>query len=111
MINSSRWIPNEVAEYMNSHPAFTDSQGCIINSDFFDEYIREFTDVHKGTVPIADKYRKAIWEQVEFTMEDAKEFLEWLDPKWMDYKHLDKSEFFRGPDLTLANDGIEFMDI
>lgn len=111
MINSNEWIPKEVAEYMNSHPAFMHSYGCIMNQDFFDQYIREFTDVHKGTVPIADKYRKAVWSQVKFTMEDAEEFLRWIDPKWMDFKHLAKSEFFKGPDLELTNDGIEFMDI
>lgn len=111
MINSNEWIPKEVAEYMNSHPAFMHSYGCIMNQDFFDQYIREFTDVHKGTVPIADKYRKAVWSQVKFTMEDADEFLHWIDPKWMDFKHLAKSEFFKGPDLELTNDGIEFMDI
>lgn len=111
MIESDACVSREVAEYLNSHPAFMYSQGCIMHPDFFDNYIREFTDVHRGTVPIADKYRKAVWGQRKFSMEDAKEFLEWLDPKWMDYKHLTKSEFFKGPDLTLANDGIEFMDI
>ena len=111
MINADGYVAKEVAEYLNSHPAFSDSQGCIINPEFFDNYIREFTDVHKGTVPIADKYRKAVWGQRVFKMEDAEEFLRWIDPKWMDYKHLSKSEFFKGPDLTLANDGIDFMDI
>lgn len=111
MIGSNEWVSKEVAEYLNSHPAFTDSRGCIMNPDFFDDYIREFTDVRKGSVPIADKYRMAVWSQRIFSMEDAKEFLHWIDPKWMDYKHLDKSVFFKGPDLELANDGIEFMDI
>lgn len=111
MIGSNEWVSKEVAEYLNSHPAFTDSRGYIMNPDFFDDYIREFTDVRKGSVPIADKYRMAVWSQRIFSMEDAKEFLHWIDPKWMDYKHLDKSVFFKGPDLELANDGIEFMDI
>lgn len=111
MICADGYVSKEVAEYLNSPPAFSDSQGCIINPEFFDDYIREFTDVHKGAVPIADKYRKAVWGQREFSMEDAEEFLPWIDPKWMDYKHLAKSEFFKGPDFTLANDGIEFMDI
>jgi len=111
MICADECVSREVAEYLNSHPAFKYSAGCIMNPVFFDMYIREFTDVNRGTVPIADKYRKAIWTQREFSMEDAKEFLEWLDPKWMDYKHLAKSEFFKESNLTLANDGIEFMDI
>lgn len=111
MICIDSCVSKEVAEYLNSHPAFSDSQGCIMNPGFFDDYIREFMDVHKGTVPIADKYRMGVWGQREFSMEDAEEFLRWIDPKWMDYKHLAKSVFFKGPDLTLANDGIEFMDI
>ncbi len=111
MISADGYVPKEVAEYLNSHPAFSDSEGCIIKPEFFDNYIREFTDARKGSVPIADKYRKAVWGQRKFTMEDAKEFLEWIDPKWVDYKHLAKSEFFTGPELELTNDGIEFMDI
>ena len=104
-------ISKDAAEYLNSHPAFINSEGCIMNPRFFDRYIREFTDVHKGTVPIADKYRRGVWGQTRFTLEDAEEFLKWIDPKWTEYKGLGKSEFFKGPDLVLANDGIEFMDI
>lgn len=104
-------VSKEVADYLNSHPAFIYSQGCIINPDFFDNYIRKFTDEYKGTVPIADKYRKAVWGQRTFTMDEAEEFLKWLDPKWTEYKGLSKSEFFTGSNLVLANDGIEFMDI
>lgn len=104
-------VSKEVADYLNSHPAFIYSQGCIINPEFFDRYIREFTDEHKGTVPIADKYRKAVWGQRTFTMGEAEEFLKWLDPKWTEYKGLGKSEFFTGSNLELTNDGIEFMDI
>ena len=112
MIYSDDCFSKEVAEYLNSHPAFIDSRGSIINPEFFDLYIREFTDVHRGTVPIADKYRNGVWGQSTFTMENAEEFLKWLDPMWMDFKHLTKSEFFETEsDLTLANDGIEFMDI
>lgn len=104
-------VSKEVAEYLNSHPAFKDSQRCIIHPVFFNNYIREFTGHRKGTVPIADKYRKAVWGQRTFTMDDAKEFLKWLDLMWTEYKDLDKSEFFTGSNLELTNDGIEFMDI
>lgn len=62
-------------------------------------------------MPIADKYRKAVWGQRTFTMDEAEEFLKWLDPKWTDFKHLTKSEFFTETNLELTNDGIEFMDI
>jgi hypothetical protein len=111
MICHDDWVSKEAAEYLNSHPAFQDSNGCIMDPEFFNNYIGEFTDKHKGTVPIADKYRKGVWGQERFTLEDAKEFIKWLDPKWTEYKGLSKSEFFKGPELELANDGIEFMDI
>lgn len=104
-------VSKEVAEYLNSHPAFKDSQGCIMHPVFFDNYIREFTDHRTGTVLIADKYRKAVWGQEKFTLGNAKEFIEWLDPKWTEYKGLGKSEFFTRSNLELTNDGIEFMDI
>lgn len=111
MICHDDWVSKEAAEYLNSHPAFQDSNGCIMNPEFFNEYIVEFTDKLKGLVPIVDKYRKGVLGQERFTLEDAQEFIKWLDPKWSDYKHLSKSEFFKGPDLELVNDGIEFMDI
>lgn len=111
MICHDDWVSKEAAQYLNSHPAFMDSNGYIMNPEFFNNYIMEFTDNRKASEPIADKYRRGVWGQDRFTLEDAEEFIKWLDPKWTEYKGLSKSEFFKGPDLTLANDGIEFMDI
>lgn len=112
MIECNEWICYDAAKYLNSHPAFIDSKGCIMNPDFYNDCIREFTDIRRGTVHIADKYRAGVWGIERFTLEDAEGFLEWLDPKWTEFKHLQKSEFFnKGPELSLANDGIEFMDI
>lgn len=111
MISSDKCFSEKVADYLNSHPAFKNTDGFIMNSDFYYKYILEFVDIHPGTMPIADKYRKGIFGQEMFTLDDAKKFLEWIDPKWMDFKHLSKSEFFNVSNLKLTDDIIEFMDI
>ena len=42
-------------------------------------------------------------------MENAKEFLKWLDPFWTEYKGLKHSEFFKDDGLYEVTD--EFEDI
>ena len=110
MICHDEYITEEAAEYLNSHPAFTDSDGCIMNPGFFDKYIHPelLSDNHE---PIFDRYCDGVWGKKKFDLDDAKAFLIWLDPKWTEYRCLGKSEFFKGKDLKFANDGIEFMDI
>lgn len=110
MICHSEHITEEAAEYLNSHPAFKDSCGCIMNPGFFDKYIHPelLSDNHE---PVFDRYCDGVWGRKRFDLDDAVAFLAWLDPKWAEYRHLGKSEFFKGKDLKFANDGIEFMDI
>ena len=110
MICRNEYISEEAAEYLNSHPAFIDSCGCIMNPDFFDKYINP--ELMSGNhEPVLDRYCDGVWGKKKFDLDDAEAFLAWLDPKWTEYRRLGKSEFFKGTDLKFANDGIEFMDI
>ena len=112
MICHNEYVTEEAAEYLNSHPAFIDSYGCIMNPGFFDEYINpEFSSPNGFVHPVLDRYREGVYGWKKFDLDDAKAFLLWLDPKWTEYRRLDKSEFFKGKELKFANDGIEFMDI
>ena len=110
MICHDEYVTEEAAEYLNSHPAFTDSDGCIINPDFFNKCVNPelLSDNHE---PVFDRYCDGVLRKKKFDLDDAKAFLAWLDLKWTEYRHLGKSEFFKGTDLKFANDGIEFMDI
>ena len=110
MICHDEYITEEAAEYLNSHPAFIDSDGCIMNPGFFNKYFHPelMSDNHE---PVLDRYCDGICGRKKFDLDDAEAFLAWLDPKWTEYRCLGKSEFFKGKDLKFANDGIEFMDI
>ena len=110
MICHDEYVTVEAAEYLNSHPAFINSGGYIINADFFNRYIHPklFSD---NPAPILERYRDGVSRKKKFDLDDAMAFLAWLDPKWTEYRCLGKSEFFKEKDLKFANDGIEFMDI
>ena len=108
MICHNRYVTEEAAEYLNSHPAFIDSCGCIMNRGFFYKCVHP--ELQSGN-PVFDRYCGGVWGRERFDLDDAKAFLAWLDPKWTEYSRLGKSEFFKEKDLKLANDGIEFMDI
>lgn len=110
MICHDEYVTEEAAEYLNSHPAFKDSCGCIMNPDFFIKYINPEL-ISNNPVPVLDRYIDGVCVSKRFDLDDAKAFLAWLDPKWTEYRCLGKSEFFKESDLKLANDGIEFMDI
>ena len=110
MICHDKYVTEEAAEYLNSHPAFTDSRSCIMNPDFFNKCVN-LELLSDNPQPVVDRYRDGVLRRKKFDLDDAKAFLAWLDPKWTEYRCLDKSEFFKGKDLKFANDGIEFMDI
>ena len=110
MICHDEYVTEEAAEYLNSHPAFIDSCGCIMNPDFFNKYIY-FELLSGNPEPVLNRYREGIHRRKKFDLDDAKAFLAWLNPKWTEYRCLGKSEFFKETDLKFANDGIEFMDI
>lgn len=110
MIYHNRYVTEEAAEYLNSHPAFIDTCGGIMNPDFFDKYVR--LELRPDNLkPVLNRYLDGVLRRKKFELDDAKAFLAWLDPKWTEYRCLDKSEFFKGTELKFANDGIEFMDI
>ena len=112
MICHNGYVTKEAAEYLNSHPAFKVSGGCNMNQDFFGKYITpEFFRPSGSVLQVLDRYRAGVCGMGRFDLDDAKAFLTWLDPKWTEYRRLDRSEFFKESDLRLANDGIEFMDI
>ena len=110
MICHDEYVTEEATEYLNSHPAFTDLHGCIMNPNFFDKYI-QLELLSGNPKPVLGRYRDGVLRRKKFDLDDAKAFLAWLDPKWTEYRRLDKSEFFKGKELKFANDGIEFMDI
>ena len=110
MICHDEHITEEAAEYLNSHPAFIDSCGCIMNPGFFDKCVH-LELLSDNLEPVLDRYRDAVQRRKKFDLADAEAFLAWLDPKWTEYRRLGKSEFFKEKDLKFANDGIEFMDI
>lgn len=62
MICHDEYVTEEAAEYLNSHPAFIDSCGCIINPGFFDKYIHPelLSDNHE---PVFDRYCDGVWGQ------------------------------------------------
>ena len=110
MICHDGYFTKEAAEYLNSHPAFIDSDGFIMNPGFFDKYFHP--ELMSGNhEPVLDRYHDGACGRKKFDLDDAVAFLTWLDPKWTEYRRLGKSEFFKGKDLKFANDGIEFMDI
>ena len=110
MICYDGYVTKEAAEYLNSHPAFIDSDGCIMNPGFFNKYFHP--ELMSGNhEPVLDRYHDGVCGRKKFDLDDAEAFLAWLDPKWTEYRCLGKSEFFKGKDLKFANDGIEFMDI
>lgn len=110
MICHDEYVTEEAAEYLNSHPAFINSCGCIMNPDFFDKYIY-LELLSDNSKPVLSRYCDGVQRRKKFDLDDAKAFLLWLDPKWTEYRRLGKSEFFKETDLKFANDGIEFMDI
>lgn len=110
MICHNEYVTEEAAEYLNSHPAFIDSCGCVMNPGFFDEYFHPEL-CSDNPEPVLDRYRDGVLRRKRFDLDDAEAFLAWLDPKWTEYRRLGKSEFFKGTELKFANDGIEFMDI
>lgn len=110
MICRNEYISEEAAEYLNSHPAFTDSCGCIMNPDFFNKYVQPELG-SDNPEPVLYRYSEGVYRRKRFDLDDAEAFLAWLDPKWTECRRLGKSEFFKEKELKLANDGIEFMDI
>ena len=108
MITPDKGLPVEVCKYLNSHPAFNKTHGEIINSHFFDVCIAPIMQDTRD-VPIVMKYRKALYYEAKLTMDEAKEFIKWVDQKWTEFHGLKRSEFFKDEGLYEVTD--EFEDI
>lgn len=108
MIYQDSFFSKEVTDYLNSHPAFNHNMSGLIQPYFFDKYVGPVMDV-TNDVPIVMKYKKAVYRQVAFTLDEAKEFLKWLDPFWTEFKGLKRSEFFKDDGLYEVTE--EFEDI
>lgn len=105
MIDTScRCFSKAACDYLNSHPAFSSTKCCIIESTFYKRYIMNACEV-----PINRAYRRAVCDCREFTIEQAKEFIKWIDLLWTEYKGLKCSEFFKDDGLYEITD--EFEDI
>jgi len=56
------------------------------------------------------EYKKAVYRVKAFTLDEAKEFIKWLDPFWCEFKGLKNSEFFKDDGLYDVTDDV-FEDI
>lgn len=108
MIWQDNYFSKEVADYLNTHPAFNHNMGGIIQPYFFEKYIGPIMDETED-VPIVMEYKKAVYRVKAFTLDKAKEFIKWLDPFWCEFKGLKNSEFFKDDGLYDVTD--EFEDI
>ena len=93
MLTVDRCFKKDVMEYLNCHPAFNTTQSYIIYPDFFDKYISDamYHDKNFGV----QNYQKAVSGYAIMDMESAKEFINWLDPRWCEYKGIKNSGFFK----------------
>lgn len=93
MLTVDRYFKKGVVEYLNRHPAFNTTQSCIIYPDFFDKYISDalYHDKNFGV----RNYQAAVSGYAIMDMESAKEFINWLDPRWCEYKGIKNSGFFK----------------
>lgn len=109
MIWQDNYFSKEVADYLNSHPAFNHNMAGIIQPYFFEKYVGPIMDETKN-VPIVMEYKSAVYRCKAFTLEKAKEFIKWLDPFWTEFKGLKNSEFFKDDGLYDVTDDV-FEDI
>lgn len=111
-------VPQEVIDYLNTYPAFKETQGERIHDPFFDQYISDaMTKVHVDydchmaianipeDQPLAN-YCSAIWylDGYTMTMEDAEDLLRWMEPRWCEFRGIGSSGFFREDSVTLNED-------
>lgn len=111
-------ISDEVIDYLNTYPAFSETWGERINANFFDQYIsdvminvtvdheknRAYADVPENQ-PLAD-YCSVIWELDGYTMDmgAAEDLLRWMEPRWCEFKGIESSGFFHDDSVTLDDE-------
>lgn len=109
---------DEVVDYLNTYPAFRETDGERINDPFYDQYVSDvmaevYVDHERNRVitnepenqPLAD-YCSAIWslDGYMMNMEEAEALLRWMEPRWCEFKGIDSSGFFHDDLVTLTED-------
>lgn len=100
-------FPKEVAEYLNSYPAFQTTYGYMNNDFFVDMHMVE--QLKKGN-RITKRYAECagLTTKKPFTMEEARGFLEWIDPLWCLWNGVKSSGFNFGNEAIPGS--FEFLD-
>ena len=110
MINTTRYLPRNVVNYINTYPAFEKDNGGIIDSDF---WAWGFNKLQLKSLNEAfDRISRAIWHcsiYKEATMEEAKEFLKTIEPYWCEFKEISSTGFF-GDELETFDED-DMLDI
>ena len=116
--NRSLHMSDEVVSYLNTYPAFMETDGERINDDFYDQYVSDvMTEVnvdHDRNRTIANEpenqplanYCSAIWSMPGYmmNMEEAEALLRWMEPRWCEFKEIESSGFFHDDLVTLTED-------
>ncbi len=112
-------MSDEVVSYLNTYPAFMETDGERINDDFYDQYVfdvlmtkvnvvhdknRVFANEQENQ-PLAD-YCSAIWSMPGYmmNMKEAEALLRWMEPRWCEFKEIESSGFFQDDLVTLTED-------
>lgn len=104
----------EARLYLNSYPAYQQDTPGLMDNNFFLHYIYTWLDGEKRNGDPEDcrtKYRNCVRGDttIPFTLQDAEEFLKWLDPMWCDYKGIIESGFFKPDSVILGEDEDDFI--
>lgn len=101
MLDTSRNFPAEITEYINTYPAFADSRFGAMDNAFFYDVDMEHRLLNGP--PAVIRYRDCIRREKPvppFIMEEAREFLEWLEPIWCSWKNIESTGFDFGTDVS-----------
>lgn len=109
-----RLFTDEAKDYLNSYPAYQEARGGLMDNDFYTRFVYTWLDGDKQIRDPNDcrmKYRYCVQEctDIPFTLQDAEEFLKWLDPMWCEYKGITDSGFFTKDSVTLGEDEDDFI--
>lgn len=104
----------EARLYLNSYPAYQQNTPGLMDNDFYRRFIYTWLDGAKQNLDPEDcrtKYRNCVRDDttIPFTLQDAEEFIKWLDPMWCDYKGITESGFFKKDSVILSDDEDDFI--
>lgn len=116
MIHVSKYFPQEVADLLNSYPAFAESDeehGIMVES-FFQTAMQR--GVLETGCEASRRYRRCILAKAglydgvtrPFTKEEAIELLVWLEPKWCKWKQIETSGF-NFADLDPIGESVSYL--